>query len=142
MVNSRAKGARGELEWAKYLGELGFPARRGQQFQGTPDSPDVVGGIPGTHAEVKRVEKLCIDKAMKQAEEDCGEDIPYVAHRRNHGPWLVTMRALDILAFGDIVQGRNPGPEEDAMEYSACYNVVRRAEQRGLPRRPGKQGNI
>ena len=41
-INSRAKGARYERELARYLDENGFPARRGQQFAGGSDSPDVV----------------------------------------------------------------------------------------------------
>jgi Holliday junction resolvase len=103
-MNSRDKGARGEREWAAYLAEMGFPARRGCQFQGTPDSPDVSGGIPGTHAEVKRVERLNVDAAMEQAEADAGDAaIPYVAHRRNRKPWLVTLRACDLVEFARAI---------------------------------------
>lgn len=94
---SRNKGARGEREWAAFLSALGFDAHRGQQRHGGPDSPDVRGGIPGTHAEVKRVEKLNIWQAMEQAQAEAPEgDIPYVAHRRNRSPWLVTLRASDL----------------------------------------------
>lgn len=99
-MNSRAKGCVGEREWAEYLRSIGFTdARRGRQYKGTPDSPDVVGGIPGTHAEVKRVEALNLQAAFEKAEEDCGEAIPYVAHRRNNKPWLVTIRACDLKEF-------------------------------------------
>jgi Holliday junction resolvase len=42
-INSRAKGARAERECAKELERLfGCSARRGQQFSGSSDSPDVV----------------------------------------------------------------------------------------------------
>ena len=41
-MNSRAKGARGERLWRDELRAQGFTARRGQQFSGSPDSPDVV----------------------------------------------------------------------------------------------------
>lgn len=104
-MNSRNKGKRGELEWAAYLRDMGCPdARRGQQFAGGPDSPDVTGGIPGTHAEVKRVEALNIHTAMKQAEGDCDAmTVPYVAHRRNRTPWLVTLRACDLIAFARLI---------------------------------------
>ena len=52
MVNSRNKGKSGELELAHELERLwGVSARRGQQFSGSPDSPDVVTGIPGLHIE-------------------------------------------------------------------------------------------
>lgn len=98
MTNSRQKGARGEREWAEYLRAAGIDARRGQQFSGSPDSPDVVTALDDHfHAEVKRVEQLSIHVAMEKAEADCGEGsrMPYVAHRRNGKPWLVTMRACD-----------------------------------------------
>ena len=104
MVNSRSKGKRGELEWAKYLREqLGLNARRGQQFSGSPDSPDVVGGFINTHCEVKRVERLNVDNAMEQAVSDCGNATPYVAHRKNRAEWLITVRAIDLLTFAKSV---------------------------------------
>lgn len=84
--------------------ELGLKdARRGRQFCGSPESPDVVGGIVGTHVEVKRVEKLNLYAAMKQALKDCGPSIPYVAHRKNGEPWLVTVLARDLIAFSGCV---------------------------------------
>jgi Holliday junction resolvase len=97
MPNSRAKGARGERELAAFLRKHGHEARRGQQFSGSPDSPDVVHSIPGIHIECKRVEKLNIHTAMKQASEDCGDDVPVVCHKRNRGEWLITMRLEDYL---------------------------------------------
>ena len=107
MTNSRQKGARGEREWAAELRRLGFDgARRGQQFSGSPDSPDVADGIPGTHPEVKRVERLNLQDAMDQAVRDAGDAIPYVAHRRNRSDWLVTLRASDMLDFAErLLQG-------------------------------------
>jgi len=103
-LNSRRKGARGELEWAATLRALGFPAaRRGQQHRGGPESPDVAGGIPGTHCEVKRVERLNLYDAIEQAVRDAEGRIPYVAHRRNRSGWLITLRADDITAFAKAV---------------------------------------
>lgn len=103
-INSRAKGARGEREWAEWLRDnLGIDARRGQQFAGGPDSPDVIG-LKGTHAEVKRVEKLNISNAMTQAERDCGDNnLPYVAHRKNGEEWMITIRATDVLMFRELL---------------------------------------
>lgn len=105
MINSRAKGCRGELEWSAFLREhLSCPdARRGQQFSGSPESPDVVGGVPGTHCEAKRTERLNLQAAMEQAVQDCGDDIPYVASRRSRKPWLVTVQADDLAAFCQAV---------------------------------------
>ena len=127
-MNSRSKGKRGELEWAAYLRDhLGLEARRGQQHSGSPDSPDVVGGIPLTHAEVKRVEALNINKAMEQAERDCGANIPYVAHRRNRKPWLVTLRAADLTRFALAIVGSGQIAEylaEDSADASVDVNYT------------------
>ena len=102
-INSRAKGARGEREWAKWLRDnLGIDARRGQQFTGSPDSPDVIG-LEGTHAEVKRVQKLHISNAMAQAIRDSGDNLLYVAHRKNGEEWLITIQARDVLGFKGLL---------------------------------------
>ena len=104
MTNSRRKGAVGEREIAKYLREHGFAeARRGQQFKGGADSPDVVG-LTGFHIEVKRVERLDLNAAMEQSIRDCGEnETPIVVHRRNNDYWKVTMRLDD---FMEVIHGR------------------------------------
>lgn len=96
-VNSRAKGSRGERELSHKLQELGFKARRGQQFCGKNGDADVVG-LPSIHIECKRVEKLNLDKAMEQAENDAREgEIPTVFHRKDRGKWLVTMNFDDFM---------------------------------------------
>ena len=107
MTNSISKGKRGEREWAKWLRDNANckDARRGQQYSGGQDSPDVVGGFPDTHAEVKRVEALNLSKAMAQAVADCGDLIPYCAHRKNNGEWFVTVRACDLFAFAERILG-------------------------------------
>lgn len=62
-MNSRSKGARGEREVAGILREYGYPCRRGQQYSGANGDADVVG-LPRTHIEVKRRERLDIHDAM------------------------------------------------------------------------------
>ena len=95
-MNSCQKGKRGEREWRDELLARGYSARRGRQYSGTPDSPDVVcDDLPGFHFEVKVVEHLNLGQAMAQAVNDAGEKTPVVAHKRNRGDWLVTMRASD-----------------------------------------------
>lgn len=95
MANSRRKGKEGELEFSKVCREEGFNVHRGVQYHGGPDSPDVTG-LPKIHPEVKRVEKLNIDKAMEQARDEAGKgEIPVVFHRKNRKPWLVTMDVHD-----------------------------------------------
>lgn len=93
-TNSRNKGKRGERQWRDELRANGYPARRGQQFSGSPDSPDVIcDGLPWAHFEVKFVEHLNFSAAMAQARRDAGGKAAFLAHRRNHRPWLVTMDA-------------------------------------------------
>ena len=124
--NSRRKGKVGEREFASLLREHGFDARRGQQFAGGADSPDVVSpALHWLHIEVKRVQNLNLADACAQAERDqtgsglnaAGAAKPkklawIVAHRRNHAPWLVTMRAE---TFFDFLRGVLP-PEKKPTE--------------------------
>jgi hypothetical protein len=85
-----------ERAWRDDLVAHGYDARRGQQFSGSPDSPDVIcAQLSGLHFEVKAVERLNVNEAIAQAVEDAGDKIPIVAHKRNRGEWLVTMRAND-----------------------------------------------
>ena len=99
-MNSRTKGKVGEREFASLLRENGYDARRGQQFSGSPDSPDVVSdALAWLHIEVKRVQNLNLTDACVQAEGDCGGKPWIVAHRRNHAPWLITMRAETFFNF-------------------------------------------
>src|SRR5687767_9991850 len=93
-MNARQKGKVGEREFASLLRENGFDARRGQQFSGGADSPDVVSdALAWLHVEVKRVQALNLGDACAQAEGDCGGKPWIVAHRKNHAPWLITMKA-------------------------------------------------
>jgi Holliday junction resolvase len=104
---ARDKGARGEREWRDVLRAMGYAdAERGCQRKGGPDSPDVKNGIPGTHCEVKRTERLSLYEAMAQADADAGDDlIPYIAHKRNGKPWLVIVAADDLKSFALQVLG-------------------------------------
>ncbi len=97
-MNSRRKGEVGDRKFLELLREHGFNAQRSQQFKGSPDSPDVVSNaLEWLHAEVKRVQNL-ID-AYAQTDGDCGGKPWIVAHRRNHAPRLITIRAQTFLNF-------------------------------------------
>lgn len=99
-INSRNKGACGERELADFLKVRGFPeARRGQQFKGGADSPDVVcAGLEDFHIECKRVEAGNLYVWLKQAVRDAaGKKTPVVMHRRNHGEWVAIVRLDDFL---------------------------------------------
>lgn len=108
---SRQKGKRGEREAAAELGSLlGCTARRGVQFQGGPDSPDVVLDGVNIHVEAKRVEALNLYAAIEQAREDAGGKIPLVWHRRNGKPSVViieTTRLPELArAVAEVLQNK------------------------------------
>jgi len=122
MTNSNKKGKRGELEWAKFCRDMGFPdVRRGQQYSGI-EGEDCVN-LPGIHLEVKRDERLNIDEAMAQAIRDAADGtVPVVAHRKNaerskekktlfYRGWKVTMRGEDFLML--LLQARRDGGNQE-----------------------------
>ena len=94
---SRDKGKAAEREVAELLRNLGFAtARRGRQYAGHPDAPDVLG-IPGAHIEVKRREAGNVAKWLTQAAQDAGTtQVPLVFHRRSRELWHITLYAGDV----------------------------------------------
>ena len=97
---SRDKGKRGELELSHWLTERGHPARRGQQFKGSPDSPDVECPSLPFQIECKRTETLSAYKALEQAQAD--SDRPGVVfHRRNNRRWVVILDAEEFMELID-----------------------------------------
>lgn len=96
-INSRTKGKQGELEISHILKDNGIEARRGQQFSGGADSPDVVADMPGIHIEVKRVESFNLRKAMEQAERDSNGKTPVVFQRGNRQRWVTVLFLEDFL---------------------------------------------
>lgn len=95
---SRDKGKRGERELAHELTRLfGVEARRGQQFRGGPDSPDVNVDIPDLHIECKRTERFRLYEALDQAISDAGSgQVPVVMHRSNLNPWVAVILLDDL----------------------------------------------
>ena len=54
--------------------------------------------VEGVHIEVKRVEKLNVENALKQAERDKKEnEMATVFHRKNREEWKVTLRLDDFI---------------------------------------------
>jgi len=94
----RRKGAVGELELAELMRSLGLDAARSAR-NGVDRAEDIMHSIPGVHVECKRVERLNVSQAMKQAADAAGKKIPSVWHRRNREPWLLTIPAEDVLTF-------------------------------------------
>lgn len=102
-INSKKKGSAGELEIVHILKDFGFEsARRGQQFSGLNGDEDVVcDELKELHLEIKRVEKLQLEKAMEQSIKDSEikGKIPTVFHRKNRSFWICSMRLGDFLTL-------------------------------------------
>ena len=107
-INSRSKGAAAERELAHLFTDHGFPARRGQQFAGGPESPDVVvESMPWLHVESKRVEKGNPYVWMAQAKRDSGDaQTPLVAHRKNGEEWLAILPLDALLRILKVLEER------------------------------------
>ena len=134
-MNSRKKGARGELEAAKAWSlVMGGQARRGQQFSGGADSPDVVSDYAGIHLESKRVEQGNPYRWIEQAVADAGVKVPVLLHRRNREPWLVIMRLTDVPRF---LLEAFAGPQVPAVGSEAVPGDVPNQGQRSAVRKDG-----
>ena len=106
---SRDKGKRGEREAAAELGALlGVSARRGVQYQGGPDSPDVQLDGVAIHVEAKRTERLSLYAAVEQAASDAPEgSVPVVWHRANGRDSVVIVRTADLVRLaGEVLRAR------------------------------------
>ena len=117
----RDKGKRGERMFARLLTDLGFDAktgkqlweaRRGVQYQGGPDSPDIVCPALPIHWEVKNAERLSVRDAYSQADSERAlGNTPVVAWKKSNCPWLVILSAddfCDILRQSDLVKTTQP----------------------------------
>lgn len=108
---SQHKGRAGELELSRILRGCGYDVQPGRavSYGATPD----ISGLPGIHIEVKRVERLNVPEAMKQAVRDAEkfhDGVPALFHRRSREPWLVTMRLQDWMGLYRM-QKRPPSSE-------------------------------
>jgi hypothetical protein len=107
MIHGRQKGARGERSaaqaWAEALGLDPAACRRGQQFAGGTDSPDVVQPLRDIHLEVKRVEAGNPYRWLEQAVRDAGGKIPLVLHRRNRKDWIAIVRLDDVQRLAETI---------------------------------------
>lgn len=101
-LNSRGKGASGELEAADALSEVLGDCRRTVQYSGRAGTADVVCEYaPGLHIEVKRTERLnpyaFIDQAIRDA--TASKRVPLVVCRSSYKPWLIVCRLSDLPAL-------------------------------------------
>jgi Holliday junction resolvase len=97
---SRNKGKVGEREVVNLIKKHGFEARRGQQFKGTKDSPDVIHDMDGFYVEVKRRQAFNIYDTLVKADAEKPEGtVSVVFHRKDNRKWLVSMDADEFLAI-------------------------------------------
>lgn len=94
----REKGKRGEQELARTLRELfACEARRGQQYEGSPDSPDIKTDIEGVEFESKRVQAFYLYPSLEKAHSETGpRSLPVVCHRKDGKPWVVVCYLHDL----------------------------------------------
>ncbi len=115
-VNSRAKGARNERMWASICRDEGYSlTRRGCQFAGGPDSPDIQTGdaeLERIHFEVKSGKRIDVWGAIAQAERDkaLGKLAVCPLHRDRYD-WIIAMPSSDWfrLLRGDHMGGGGHG---------------------------------
>lgn len=108
-MNSRQKGKRGELEFVHYLKDRNIEARRGQQYAGGGDSPDVIAGgiLSNAHIEVKRREAGNPYDWLEQAIRDAkAGKVPFVAHKRNGREWIAILDMDHFLQIMELAHDR------------------------------------
>lgn len=105
MINSKSKGKRGERYVVNKFKDRGYQCNRTAQFKGNTGRADDIEGIDYIHVEVKFVEKLNMENAMKQAIRDSKESdrkaFPTVFSKKNNEELLVTMRFEDWINLYD-----------------------------------------
>lgn len=98
---SKAKGRNGEREVAELLTAAGFDAIRNERNSGGGE--DVTHEIPGIFIEVCRAERMNLASKFQQAvtaSKRVGEGrTPWLIHRSNRRPWVVTMLLEDALSL-------------------------------------------
>lgn len=99
-VNGNLKGKRGERDFCNHLKDMGYEARRSQQFQGVPveGAGDVITSVEGVRFEVKRYKDAprlwtkqmrdWMDQAIAETPEG---KMPVIAIRGNHEDWRYVM---------------------------------------------------
>lgn len=102
----RRKGKTGELEVVNILKDRGLKAQRTAPLQAAGGTLDAdVLGVEGFHLEIKRCERIEIDKWHAQAAlASRPTDTPCVVWRRSRQPWRIAMPFDDFL---DLVKAAN-----------------------------------
>ena len=109
MTNGKRKGNAGEREAAQaWQAATGMRSRRSRQYCGTESSADLVIGSGGLHPEVKRLKRIAILKALRQAERDAAaSSVPFALIREDGDTrWAVLVRLDDLNRLLDAIRSR------------------------------------
>lgn len=105
-LKSRRKGQKGEREAAAAIrNAIGIECRRGQQFKGGSDSPDIATDSP-LHFEIKRLRRIAILAALRQAESESAADRLPLALVREDGDteWVAIVRLARLPELARIIR--------------------------------------
>jgi hypothetical protein len=98
-INSRRKGARGELEFIQQHLQPYWPTACRNLDQFKEDKRDCLN-VAGCHFQIKRTERLDLWGALGQAEgEAAATDLPVVAFRRSRSKWYCVVEASELVAL-------------------------------------------
>lgn len=118
MTNGKRKGTAGEREAAHaWTDATGLPCRRSQQYAGGHDNPDLLvsGGL--LHPEVKRLRRIAILNALRQAEADAAVGaIPFGLIREDGDTaWAVLVRLDQLVALADELTRQRQRQQLDSL---------------------------
>lgn len=119
MVNSRQKGARGERDARDAVREHWNSPKciRAAQANGA-FSADLLHALPNAHVEVKRYKRIAALKFYRQAQRDCGSELPIVLMREDGDTnWFVLFKIQDTGDFVDafITNATQSGAEDSGL---------------------------
>lgn len=101
----RRKGMRFEAEVAGVLRDHGLTADRTVNQSGVFLRGDLTG-VDGYHFECKRHETLRLPAWLRQAEDECGDAVPVVVFRQNHGEAYATLPLRDLARLLGVARMR------------------------------------
>ena len=110
---SRRKGNRAEVEVVRVLREAGYEAQTSRDARGgSQGGADIVSNFPAS-IEVKNQARLDLAGWWKQAEEQAGDGLAVVIHKRvgksQAEDWWVTMDVKTLLRLLTVTRGLPPG---------------------------------
>jgi len=128
---SQRKGATGEREVAGLLSQMfGVEVQRGASpYLPGWRAPDVFG-LAGVHIECKRVQRLNLCAALRQARRDADGKVALVLHRRNRELWVASVLLADLPELVEALQKVLPPHERgQTLDSEAARNHLDRAGQ-------------